>query len=126
MAYTGLSQRAFALEHGWPVRQAGYWIRKLRDGVGAQTPELVPVAVKSDNVTEAAVSPHRVGGRHEPAIDGSEYRRGAGRHRPARQRQTQWLGTPALADPNRRKTPLLPAQRDRSLLSFAKSSTPQD
>lgn len=63
---SGLSQRAFALEHGWPVRQTGYWIRKLRDDAGAKAPALVPVVIKSGNVAEAtaasAVSLHGVGG----------------------------------------------------------------
>jgi hypothetical protein len=56
---SGLSQRAFALEHGWPVRQAGYWIRKLRDDVGAKAPELVPVVIRSGNVAEAAAGAGR-------------------------------------------------------------------
>ena len=105
---SGLSQRAFARKHGWPVRQAGYWIRKLRDDVGAKAPELVPVVIKSGNVAEAAAAPavvHGVGGwraTSRPATaprgwptccggwheygGGGAYRRGAGRHAPGRRR----------------------------------------
>ncbi len=40
---SGLSQRAYAIEHGFPVRQVGYWVRRL---AGAQTlPALLPVRV---------------------------------------------------------------------------------
>lgn len=50
---SGLSQRAFALQQGWPARQAGYWIRQLRDEVdGIQ--ELIPVRIKPSDVGEAA------------------------------------------------------------------------
>ncbi len=28
---SGLSQRAYALQHGYPVRQVGYWVRRLAD-----------------------------------------------------------------------------------------------
>jgi len=51
---SGLSQRAFALQHGWPIRQAGYWIRELRDDVAPPTAmELIPVSVKPANVSAA-------------------------------------------------------------------------
>jgi hypothetical protein len=41
--YPGLSQRAFAIKHGIPIRQVGYWVRRLR---GAPTaPALLPVRV---------------------------------------------------------------------------------
>lgn len=40
---SGLSQRAFALQHGIPIRQVGYWVRRL---TGVQvTPALLPVQV---------------------------------------------------------------------------------
>jgi hypothetical protein len=40
---SGLSQRAYAIEHGFPVRQVGYWVRRL---AGAKTvPALLPVRV---------------------------------------------------------------------------------
>ncbi len=40
---SGLSQRAFAIKHGIPIRQVGYWVRRLR---GAPTaPALLPVRV---------------------------------------------------------------------------------
>ena len=26
---SGVSQRAWAIEHGFPIRQVGYWIRRL-------------------------------------------------------------------------------------------------
>lgn len=40
---SGLSQRAFAIKHGIPIRQVGYWVRRLR---GVPTaPALLPVRV---------------------------------------------------------------------------------
>ena len=40
---SGLSQRAYAIEQGFPVRQVGYWVRRL---TGEQTaPKLLPVRV---------------------------------------------------------------------------------
>ena len=39
---SGLSQRAYAIEHGFPARQVGYWVRRL---TGVQTPALLPVRV---------------------------------------------------------------------------------
>jgi len=51
---SGLSQRAFARQEGWPIRQAGYWIRQFRDDVGPPAAmELIPVSVKSANVSVA-------------------------------------------------------------------------
>ena len=51
---SGLSQRAFAVLHGWPIRQAGYWIRELRDDVAAPAAmELIPVSIKRANVSVA-------------------------------------------------------------------------
>ncbi|MBV6325457.1 IS66 family insertion sequence element accessory protein TnpA [Duganella violaceipulchra] len=40
---SGLSQRAFALQEGYPVRQMGYWVRRLRGSPAA--PGLLPVRV---------------------------------------------------------------------------------
>ncbi len=61
---SGLSQRAFALQRGWPVRQAGYWIRKLRAEVAGAVPELVPVVIKSGDAAEPepVVTLHGAGG----------------------------------------------------------------
>lgn len=40
---SGLSQRAWAIEQGYPIRQVGYWVRRL---AGAQAmPALLPVRV---------------------------------------------------------------------------------
>jgi hypothetical protein len=40
---SGLSQRAYAIEQGFPIRQVGYWVWRL---AGAQTvPALLPVRV---------------------------------------------------------------------------------
>jgi hypothetical protein len=51
---SGLSQRAFALQHGWPVRQTEYWIRELRDDVAPPVAmELIPVSIKRANVSVA-------------------------------------------------------------------------
>lgn len=41
---SGLSQRAYAIEQGLPVRQVGYWVRRL---TSAQVPALLPVRVVS-------------------------------------------------------------------------------
>jgi hypothetical protein len=40
---SGLSQRAFALKHGIPIRQVGYWVRRLTHAQVA--PALLPVRV---------------------------------------------------------------------------------
>lgn len=47
---SGQSQRAFALQNGYPVRQVGYWVRRLSSDAPAA--ELVPVVVK-----QVAVAP---------------------------------------------------------------------
>lgn len=40
---SGLSQRAYAISQGFPIRQVGYWVRRL---AGAQAvPALLPVRV---------------------------------------------------------------------------------
>lgn len=40
---SGLSQRAFALQEGYPIRQMGYWVRRLTRSPA--TPGLLPVQV---------------------------------------------------------------------------------
>ncbi len=51
---SGLSQRAFALQHDWPVRQSEYWIQHLRGDVAAPAAiALIPVHVKRANVSVA-------------------------------------------------------------------------
>lgn len=48
---SGMSQRAFALEEGYPVRQVGYWVRRLSSE--APKTALVPVVVKQVPATPA-------------------------------------------------------------------------
>jgi hypothetical protein len=51
---SGLSQRAYAIEQGFPVRQVGYWVRRL---AGAQTlPALLPVRVAPVHATTAPIN----------------------------------------------------------------------
>jgi hypothetical protein len=40
---SGLSQRAYAIEQGFPIRQVGYWVRRLAGTQGL--PALLPVRV---------------------------------------------------------------------------------
>ena len=40
---SGLSQRAYAIEHGFPIRQVGYWVRRLAKV--SSVPSLLPVRV---------------------------------------------------------------------------------
>lgn len=40
---SGLSQRAYAIEQGYPVRQVGYWVRRLTGAQAVAT--LLPVRV---------------------------------------------------------------------------------
>ena len=40
---SGLSQRTYAIEQGFPVRQVGYWVRRLSKAPA--TPALLPVRV---------------------------------------------------------------------------------
>lgn len=49
---SGLSQRAYAMEQGFPVRQVGYWVRRLANSQAV--PALVPVRVAA--VVPAAVA----------------------------------------------------------------------
>jgi len=51
---SGLSQRAFALQEGYPIRQVGYWVRRLtRSPV---TPGLLPVQVTPAPPAPVAIS----------------------------------------------------------------------
>ncbi|MNY43499.1 hypothetical protein D3C86_1784630 [compost metagenome] len=51
---SGLSQRAFALREGYPVRQMGYWVRRLRGAAAA--PGLLPVRVAPAPPVPVAIS----------------------------------------------------------------------
>jgi hypothetical protein len=46
---SGLSQRAFAVKHNFPVRQFGYWVRRLSKTQKA--PELLPVRIPAPVVS---------------------------------------------------------------------------
>lgn len=48
---SGKSQRAFALEEGYPVRQVGYWVRRLSNE--ASRTAVIPVVVKQAPVAPA-------------------------------------------------------------------------
>ncbi len=50
---SGLSQRAFALQEGYPVRQVGYWVRRL-SAAAAMAP-LIPVTVRGVAATAPAL-----------------------------------------------------------------------
>ena len=39
---SGMSQRAFAFQQGIPLRQVGYWARRLPDAAMAPAPALLP------------------------------------------------------------------------------------
>lgn len=56
---SGLSQRAFAQQHGYPIRQVGYWVRRLGSGEPTAV-TMVPVIVKSAVTAPALVlrGPH--------------------------------------------------------------------
>lgn len=51
---SGLSQRAYAIEHGFPVRQVGYWVRRLTKPEAV--PVLLPVRVAQVAPAAAAIS----------------------------------------------------------------------
>ena len=51
---SGLSQRAYALANGFPVRQVGYWVRRLT--VGQVAPALLPVRVTPAVAVASAMS----------------------------------------------------------------------
>lgn len=42
---SGLSQRAYAIEQGYPIRQVGYWVRRLSKSPAM--PGLLPVRIES-------------------------------------------------------------------------------
>ncbi len=41
---SGLSQRAYAMQNGYPIRQMGYWVRRLAQAKPKQT-AMMPVRV---------------------------------------------------------------------------------
>lgn len=51
---SGLSQRAYAIANGFPVRQVGYWVRRLT--VGQVAPALLPVRVTPAVAVASAIS----------------------------------------------------------------------
>lgn len=51
---SGMSQRAYAIEHGFPIRQVGYWVRRLSK-VSA-VPGLLPVRVAPAAAVVVAIS----------------------------------------------------------------------
>ena len=51
---SGLSQRAYAIEQGFPIRQVGYWVRRLAKSQSA--PVLLPVRVTATVPTAVALS----------------------------------------------------------------------
>ncbi|SFV08025.1 IS66 family insertion sequence element accessory protein TnpA [Pseudoduganella namucuonensis] len=51
---SGLSQRAYALEQGFPVRQVGYWVRRLTQSQVAAA--LLPVRIAAVPAPAAALS----------------------------------------------------------------------
>lgn len=51
---SGLSQRAFALQEGYPIRQMGYWVRRLTRSPAA--PVLLPVQVTPAPPVPVAIS----------------------------------------------------------------------
>jgi hypothetical protein len=53
---SGLSQRAFALKHGYPVRQMGYWVRRLAVARAKPAPALLPVEVRQSAAPRAALT----------------------------------------------------------------------
>jgi hypothetical protein len=51
---SGLSQRAYAIANGFPVRQVGYWVRRLTAGQAA--PALLPIEVTAAVAAAPAIS----------------------------------------------------------------------
>jgi len=51
---SGLSRRAFALQEGYPIRQVGYWVRRLTRSPAA--PALLPVQVTPAPPVPVAIS----------------------------------------------------------------------
>ncbi len=56
---SGLSQRAFALREGYPVRQVGYWVRRLTGDQAAAA--MLPVVVKQAPAAPALILRGRQG-----------------------------------------------------------------
>lgn len=56
---SGLSQQAFAQQHGFPIRQVGYWVRRLSRSEPSVA-AMVPVVIKRSVTARALVlrSPH--------------------------------------------------------------------
>ena len=52
---SGLSQRAYAIAQGWPVRQIGYWARRLTRTDAAPAAALVPVRVRPVAVVPSSI-----------------------------------------------------------------------
>ncbi|NHZ83970.1 hypothetical protein F2P44_32605 [Massilia sp. CCM 8695] len=52
---SGTSQQAWALEHGFPIRQVGYWVRRLAKS--QSIPALLPVRVTPPIRAAAAAVP---------------------------------------------------------------------
>jgi len=50
---SGLSQRAYAIEQGFPIRQMGYWVRRLSGAT--VSPALMPVQVAPAGTAQASV-----------------------------------------------------------------------
>lgn len=50
---SGLSQRAFARQHGYRAQQMGYWVQRLSQ---EQAPAMVPATVRRDAATSGAIS----------------------------------------------------------------------
>lgn len=57
---SGLSQRGFALKHGYPVRQVAYWVRRL--AMPKPGPGMLPVEVKRAVAPAATISLRGDGG----------------------------------------------------------------
>ena len=51
---SGLSQRAYAIEQGFPIRQVGYWVRRLTKSPAV--PGLLPVRVAPAAPASPAIS----------------------------------------------------------------------
>ncbi len=51
---SGLSQRAYAIEQGFPIRQVGYWVRRLAKVT--LVPQLLPVRVAPAAALVVAIS----------------------------------------------------------------------
>jgi hypothetical protein len=52
---SGLSQRAYAIAQGWPVRQIGYWARRLDRMDASPAVALLPVRVQPVPVAPSSI-----------------------------------------------------------------------